>query len=313
MRFDQMRTIASYTPDVITSSKKGSVSARAAYGSVYMFLLVVVGLMTPAAEGAPKRGKAFANPLATPSDSGVNSKTGITPSTTSHGPATNPESDAIERVNVDTIREKYWARGEESELGVVQSRLYSKARKFELGAYGGLVFSDPFLSIQSAGLTAGYHFTEYFSLHVMGYKDFVGKSSALTTFEETVKATSTLHATTQNNPPRYFLGAEAMGSILYGKLSLLGQAIIYYDFHLLGGLGIRNTESGSYLAPLVGIGQQVYLSQAFSLRLDYRLMAYREQLVEKVITTRLGESIGHRINYSNLLTLGVTFLFGGPK
>lgn len=147
----------------------------------------------------------------------------------------------------------------------------------------------------------------------MGFKDYVGKSSALNTFEQTVAATATIHATTQTNPPRYFLGAEAMGSFLYGKLSLVGKSIIYYDMHLLAGAGARNTESGTYLAPYVGIGQQVYLNQIMSLRLDYRLMGYNENLTEKVITTRLGQNIGSRMNYTNLLTLGVTFLFGGPK
>ena len=40
-----------------------------------------------------------------------------------------------ERVNVDTIKEKYWARGDQSELGVVQNRAYTKAHKWEFGLF----------------------------------------------------------------------------------------------------------------------------------------------------------------------------------
>src|SRR4051812_6211150 len=51
-----------------------------------------------------------------------------------------------ERVNVESIKQKYWARGEESELGVVQNRLYSKEHKVEIAGFYGFLGSDPFLN-----------------------------------------------------------------------------------------------------------------------------------------------------------------------
>src|SRR5262245_10788021 len=54
-----------------------------------------------------------------------------------------------ERVNVENIKQKYWARGDESELGVVQNRLYSKANKLELSLLGGILSTDPFLSVKA--------------------------------------------------------------------------------------------------------------------------------------------------------------------
>ncbi|OFZ23336.1 MAG: hypothetical protein A2X94_03815 [Bdellovibrionales bacterium GWB1_55_8] len=214
-------------------------------------------------------------------------------------------ADQNEKVQVDAIKEKYWNRGDESELGVVQNRLYTKAGKLEVGSFFGMLSSDPFLSVQSFGGSVGFHLSEYLGLRLLGWKSQVSPSNALITFQET------RGATTNTNEPRAFYGAEAAGSILYGKLSFLGKKIIYYDLHLLGGAGVTQTESGNYITPLLGVGQQIYLSKSLSLVVDYRLMAYRENLLEKVIPTKLGQVVDERMNWTNTLTLGISMLFGG--
>lgn len=218
-------------------------------------------------------------------------------------PAKPDDNGAAEQVDVDAIKQKYWARGEESELGVVQNRLYSKKEKLELGVFGGIISTDPFLTVKSAGGLIGYHLTEYWAVNVIGWKHFVEPSTALTTFEQTIGAT------TNNNRPTWYFGAEGMASILYGKLSVVGKSIIYYDFHLIGGLGVTGTESGKYFTPSVGLGQQVYLSKSISLRVDYRLMNYTEQIIEKVITPKLGQVVGERSNWSNSVTVGFDILW----
>ncbi|OFZ22383.1 MAG: hypothetical protein A2X94_00095 [Bdellovibrionales bacterium GWB1_55_8] len=214
-----------------------------------------------------------------------------------------------EKVNVDSIREKYWARGNESELGVVQNRLYSKERKIELGLFGGMLTSDPFLTVRSTGFSAGFHFSEYLSAHLLWWRAYWSPSAALNTFQEK------MGATTNFNAPLYFYGAEGNASLLYGKLSLIGKAIIYYDMHLTGGLGVTGTESGKYITPLFGLGQKIYLSQGSSLRLDYRVMPFSEEILEKVVTNQLGTSKGFRTNWTHAVSLGVTFLFstGGSQ
>jgi hypothetical protein len=60
----------------------------------------------------------------------------------------------------------------------------------------------------------------------------------------------------------------------------------------------------------VGLGQQFYINQIVSLSVDYRLQGYNETLIEKVITPKLGQTLGTRMNWSNTITLGVNFLFG---
>ena len=125
-----------------------------------------------------------------------------------------------ESVEVEKIKEKYWAKGNETELGVVQNRLYSNAGKWEIGALGGFVSSDPFLSVKNFGVSAGYYFNPYFALHAVGWKDLASGSEALGAFEKTSGFTA------NTNKPKLFYGVQASGDFLYGKLSFLGKMII---------------------------------------------------------------------------------------
>jgi len=210
-----------------------------------------------------------------------------------------------EQVNVDNIKERYWAHGNEAELGVVQNRTYSKTHKLELGLLGGVAFSDPFLNVKYIGIDLGYHLSEYVSLHLLSWQYSVAPSNALLTFQ------TASGATTNTNFPSLYLGTELDASMIYGKLSVLGKSLLYYDLHLLGGAGVTRTETGNYVTPSLGIGQRFYLSKLTSLRVDYRLQYYNETLVEKQITTKLGLPVGARDNFNNTITFGFSFMLFG--
>ena len=214
-------------------------------------------------------------------------------------PAAAPATSA-EEADVSAIKEKYWARGDESELGVVQNRTYSKTKRIEFSLFYGFVTSDPFLQINSLGGSVGYNFSEYLSLSLIGWNYSVAPSAAL-------------GATTNNNPPKYYVGSELSASLLYGKLSLMGKKIIYYDFHLTAGAGETSTLNGNYFTPSVGIGQRVYLSKKTFLRVGYQVQRYNEQIIERVITPKLGQLVGERVNWNNSILIGVGFMFGASE
>lgn len=216
---------------------------------------------------------------------------------------------APRNTDVENIREKYWAHGEEEDVGVVQNRLYTKKSKVEVQPFLGLISSDPFLSVKSLGATIGYHLSEDFSLNVVGWKHSVQDSDAMDRLQKDI--TIGVPSSANTNEPKWFLGSELAYSPLYGKLSLAGSAIIYYDAHLLGGVGMTNTETGKYVTPFIGVGQQIYLSQSVAIRLDYRLMHYKEKIPEKIKSGSVGDIIGERSNWTNSITLGVSFLIGG--
>ena len=115
----------------------------------------------------------------------------------------------------------------------------------------------------------GYHLSEYIAVQALYMKDFTSPSSALSTLQKQLTDQNngnSTGATTSTNPPRYYAGGEVVGSVLYGKLSVLGQAIIYYDFNVMAGLGMTDTDNGNYATEHVGVGQQVYLSKHLSVK-----------------------------------------------
>jgi len=212
--------------------------------------------------------------------------------------------DVEEQVDVEAVKKKYWARGDESELGVVQNRLYTKEGRIGLSLMGGLVSTDPFLDVKLVGASVGYHINEYLGVYLLGWKYYARPSSALKTFERASGATA------NTNKPNSYFGAEVAGSLIYGKLSLLGKKIIYYDLHFLGGLGLLSTASGSSYSPNLGIGQSIWISRHLAFRIDYRLMPFKEDIIEQVRPSRLGQVVDSRTNWNNVVTLGATFLFG---
>lgn len=209
-----------------------------------------------------------------------------------------------EKVDVEGIKKSYWARGQETQMGVVQNRLYSKEKKFQLALLAGATFSDPFLSVGQLGFSFGYHFNEYISVHALGWRYFTQDSTAGAYFR------NDLGGVPPTNIPEYFLGGEVAGSLLYGKLSVVGKAIIYYDMHVLAGGGVTNTESGAYPTLSIGLGQQIYLNKWFALSIDYRLQWYREAMIEKAAINSLGQIYGHRDNWSHTVNFGLNTLWG---
>jgi len=223
--------------------------------------------------------------------------------------ASDSEAEVLE---VEKVKEKYWAQGEQSQLGVVQNRAYSKAGKLQLGLLGGKALDDPFLSNTVYGLDIGYNFDEFWGVSVMGLNYKVGPSSAL---EQMRKPPSSKNA---NTVATYsYLGAESSASFLYGKLSLMGARIVYYDMHVTAGTGLTNTENDK-LAPTfsVGIGQRFYITQPLSLRFDYRIQSFVATVTEKEISASLGNEIGKVRHFNHLMSFELVYMFdvlGGKK
>ena len=206
-----------------------------------------------------------------------------------------------ERVDVESLKKKYWAKGDQYEMQVVQNRLFSKAERIEVGLFGGFVSADPFLSIKNAGLSLGYHFSEYFAVHLMAWKYFVSESEASVDFKK-----SAAGAFPDTNEPKTYYGGEFAYSPIYGKLSVMGKVIIYYDFQLMLGAGMTKTESGNDATFHFGLGQQVYLSRAIALKLTYRYMTYSETLLKKS-PALLGQKGIDRQNASSTIGVGLSF------
>lgn len=195
-----------------------------------------------------------------------------------------------ERMNVDAIKQKYWAQGSDTQMTVVQNRLYTKEGRFEVGAKLGLMNNDPFLNIRGVGASVGYHFNETLGFHLNYHKFQVQDSTAAADF---LKAANFRART---NSPKHMLGGELTASLLYGKLSLVGRSILYFDLHTaLGGWSVA-TQTANLIAPSWGIGQRIYLTKWAILQIDYRLFYYRDQIPQVP---------GSRTLWSNYVVFGI--------
>jgi outer membrane beta-barrel protein len=211
-------------------------------------------------------------------------------------PSPTPDSDTVD---VSKVTEKYWAQGKDTELGVVQNRKYSSEHRFEFDLTGGIVSTDPFLSVNTIGGSIGYYFNQYFSAHVFAWKDSVSTSGAYASLKEQAP-----NASVYLNPPRSFYGVELNENILYGKASLFGSAIIYVDIYALGGAGINDTDSGNDFTAFVGLGQKIHLNKYMALDLNYRIMLFNETVVNPV-----GGATQTRSNTTDAVTLGICFFY----
>jgi outer membrane beta-barrel protein len=221
--------------------------------------------------------------------------------TESSSPSASPSA-GPEEADVKKIQEKYWARGDETEVGVVQNRLFTNHQKFELGLTLASVAGDPFLTDTSLAASIGYHFTELVSAHIEFAKTFVGPSSALETLQQQLSTTA------NTNEPKFYTTAEARGSLLYGKVSLLGTSILYFDAYVTGGLGYISTESGGNPLLTAGVGQLFHLNQTFGIHVAYKLLWYQETILGKVggANGNLGQNLGRHNNLSNAIMVGVS-------
>jgi outer membrane beta-barrel protein len=199
-----------------------------------------------------------------------------------------------EKIDVQTMKRRYWTVGNEDLMSVVQNRLYTKKGRGEFALGFGFYSDDPFISANSVSGRFGYHLNETISIHAFFAKIRSSYSSAYSAAKRDTY-------TPVVNPAKSVMGAEARYSAIYGKLSILGKSIIYYDFSLSAGVSQIKTNADSPIAPVLGLGQQIFLSKKLFMSMDYRLMYHSE---------KFPVAGGSRSLWTNWIQIGLgSFLF----
>jgi outer membrane beta-barrel protein len=175
----------------------------------------------------------------------------------------------------------YWA--ERRGVEVISRRLYEKVGRHQLSLYGSVIPNDPFLNYYPIGLRYDYYLLESIALEIDG--SYIG---------DTFRSDSDLET---------FLGGEGVNvdlldqqrwrahfgvnwSPFYGKIAFLNQKLIHFDFNLFGGIGVvnvrsltadRTREEDEYkVEGSLGAGFNIWLSQMFSIRIDYRQFIFEK-------------------------------------
>lgn len=220
---------------------------------------------------------------------------------------TTPAKDAAPaegEVDISDIQSQYW-KAHDREFEVIQNKLYTKENRIELTPLFGLYQRVDFQDTRTLGLSAAYHFSDMWGAELMGYKMFTNDSHILRTFKET------RNATVEFNAERYYAGASALFTPVYGKFSFLGKKISHFDLYLSAGGGVVMTTA---MRPAVsaGLGQKFWVSPKWNFRVEYRWMRYNDRVnTTQGATAVQNGGVGFyedTVNDQNLL-FGISYLF----
>jgi len=185
----------------------------------------------------------------------------------------------------------------------VQNRFFLKAGRFELSPLLGFVPNNPMVKRYTGGLMGAYHLTESFSIEGafiyspdLGTNDLKGLTNTLVVIATEGQASG---AGFQQPVDKLVLGATfaARWAPIYGKINLIGERVLNFDFYGTAGLGLLSIEkfyarySGDPLAPVtlaahetkpvvplnLGLGFDFFLTQSVALKIDARNYLYPDK------------------------------------
>jgi outer membrane beta-barrel protein len=225
-------------------------------------------------------------------------------------PATTPPviPGEAQKVDMEAIKKSYW-NDPSFTPNVVQNREYSKAGRVKIEGNYGLMVHDPFLSTTYAGVSLGYNINEYIGINALYWRIWDRNSPATGALTAAEADADRANYAVNVNPLQWLAGGELSFGLLYGKLSLIGKAIIHFDLMFLAGAGYLASQNLKTAAPWFGISQQIYLFRFLAIKLDYRCMIYRQVLVEDNDVPSKGSSIpGPSPIFSQNFSVGLVFL-----
>jgi outer membrane beta-barrel protein len=226
---------------------------------------------------------------------------------TASSPDSNTEDAEVEEKDINAIKKAYW-KDTASSLNVIQSRTFSKAGRFKLEADFGTMIHDPFLTTTYVGGAVGYNFNEYVALNALFWKAFETKSAAVSALQAAeLKAGGSLF-NVNTNPIYWLAGGEFGFSLLYGKLSVVGKAIVHFDVMLLAGGGLLVTQNAKLPAGWLGVSQQFYIARFLALKLDYHCMIYYEPLIEQNNVETKGTLLERRFTFSQNFSVSLVLM-----
>ena len=199
----------------------------------------------------------------------------------------------------------------------VRNRNVLMAKRTEIGVVGGLSLLEPFFNPYSLGLTGSYHFNEERGIEVLGLYYMQGLSNNAQGLNPIPGTSPAENANLQYAPaPKYLLAANYQHTGFYGKVSLAKDFVMHLNIYGLFGAGVIGVGDSTNPLLNAGIGQKMYFSPNFALRVDFRFLVYQgPDVLSKKLNTATSErpasEFGQKINYASLLSAGVVFFFPG--
>jgi outer membrane beta-barrel protein len=184
------------------------------------------------------------------------------------------ESQQEGEASQDAAQEKRDRRNEElrDRVKSVQRKVFVKKDRFEIFPYFGLDLNDPFYQHFIVGGSVGYHLVDSLALEARGGA-VIGtiKQNTLTIARQQAGAVI-------ENPPEFkgHADLDLTWAPFYGKISVLGEAIVHFDTYLTAGPGIFVTDLGVAPAVNFGLGQRYFLTDWLVARFEVRNYVFAE-------------------------------------
>ena len=215
---------------------------------------------------------------------------------------------------------------------VVENRFFLKEERFEITPSLGYVPNDPFVKRYVGGVMFAYHFSEELATEAtVMYAPDLGEEDLKELASTLVQIANDENASGEFQQPlnKMILGAtfDVRWAPVYGKLNLIGEKVLNFDFYGTAGLGLLSSQQyyatyaevnktpsvelqdvGSIAHPNVnlGIGFNFFLSSSVALKLDGRSYLYIDKKPQYDPNVPVDES---RLYNTFLATLGLGFFF----
>lgn len=228
----------------------------------------------------------------------------------------------------------------------IENRFFLKADRFELAPVFGYVPNNPFARRFVGGAVLAYHFSEQLAAEGQftyspdgGVHDFKGLTGTLVQIAQTGAG----DANFQQPLDKVVISAQfaARWAPIYGKINLVGETVVNFDFYGIGGLGIaqkvnyyacapagendpvcpgdptqrvaaRKGVNEVKFTPVIGAGADFFITHGMALKLDLRDALYLDNLPDYDPTDNV--PVTRQRLYANLTaTVGLGFYFPQMK
>jgi outer membrane beta-barrel protein len=238
-----------------------------------------------------------------------------------------PADEAVTRLAGEKAGEK---TGEEP----IKNRFFLKASRFEIAPVGGYVPNNPFARRYVGGVMLAYHISESFAAEgaIMYSPDLVNDDlKGLTETLVQIAHQGDPDAGFQQPVDKMTMGATfaVRWAPVYGKINLLGERVLNFDFYGTLGLGLltlaeyyatydEGWDTGTSVSPIklseptnkytvpanIGVGMDFFLSQTVAIKLDARSYLYIGE--EADYDPNNDDEIGSRLYNNFIASVGVS-------
>lgn len=226
-----------------------------------------------------------------------------------------------------------------ADYNVVQNRFFLKSQRFEIAPVLGAVPNNAFVKRYVGGLNLAYHLSETVALEAAFLYSPDSQSGAdLKGLTHTlVQIAHDGGSGVEFQQPIDKLGLvgafSARWSPVYGKINLIGESVLNFDFYGTAGIGVlsinqyratydqRLVDQGSYPAnqgektPHVepalnlGVGADFFLTGALALKIDARNLLYVDTEADYTEGSEGDEELKDRVYNDFVATVGLSIFF----